>query len=169
MNSKSKNYRSHSCSHICPPTEVLNYLLDILASPPTSLPSQPTSTPQSNPPPFQSYPLVNHKNNSGNTPLHWAAFNSQLSCVKVLVSAGADPSIKNDAGHDTIYEAERGIKAQGPAVEGEELVGEIVGVLLRGLKRGRGEGEEKDENTEGLEDEIQRLNVGEVKQEDSAA
>ncbi|KAL6239447.1 ankyrin repeat-containing domain protein [Aspergillus navahoensis] len=50
---------------------------------------------------------VNHRNHSGNTPLHWAALNTHLECVKVLVKAGADVSIKNEAGLDAVFLAER--------------------------------------------------------------
>ncbi|KAK2756453.1 hypothetical protein FQN54_005346 [Arachnomyces sp. PD_36] len=52
-------------------------------------------------------PLVNHPNNSLNTPLHWAALNTHLDCVKALVEAGADVGAKNDAGHDAVFLAER--------------------------------------------------------------
>lgn len=51
--------------------------------------------------------MVNHRNHSGNTPLHWAALNTHLECVKALVEAGADISVKNDAGLDAIFLAER--------------------------------------------------------------
>ena len=62
--------------------------------------------------------LVNHQNNSGNTPLHWAALNGNLECVKFLVRAGADPSIRNAAGHDAVFEGERGeLNKNGPPQE----------------------------------------------------
>lgn len=51
--------------------------------------------------------FVNHRNYSGNTPLHWAALNTHLECVKALVGAGADLGVKNDAGHDAVFLAER--------------------------------------------------------------
>ncbi|CAG7952055.1 unnamed protein product [Penicillium olsonii] len=51
--------------------------------------------------------FINHRNNSGNTPLHWAALNTHLECVKALVEAGADLDVKNDAGHDAVFLAER--------------------------------------------------------------
>ncbi|KAJ5737623.1 uncharacterized protein N7483_002748 [Penicillium malachiteum] len=51
--------------------------------------------------------LLNHCNYSGNTPLHWAALNTHLECVKALVEAGADVAIKNGAGHDAVFLAER--------------------------------------------------------------
>lgn len=51
-------------------------------------------------------PLVNAKNESGNTPLHWAALNGQLEVVKLLCEAGAEPLMKNEAGHDSYYEAQ---------------------------------------------------------------
>lgn len=50
---------------------------------------------------------MNYRNYTGNTPLHWAALNTHLDCVKALVEAGADLSLKNDAGHDAIFLAER--------------------------------------------------------------
>jgi uncharacterized protein len=50
--------------------------------------------------------FVNHKNNSGNTPLHWAALNGHLECVKALVAVGGDPAITNNAGRDALYEAD---------------------------------------------------------------
>ncbi|KAJ5343229.1 hypothetical protein MYU51_021317 [Penicillium brevicompactum] len=51
--------------------------------------------------------FINHRNNSGNTALHWAALNTHLECVKALVEAGADLDVKNDAGHDAVFLAER--------------------------------------------------------------
>lgn len=51
--------------------------------------------------------MINHRNHSGNTPLHWAALNTHLECVKALVEAGADIAVKNDAGLDAIFLAER--------------------------------------------------------------
>ncbi|KAJ5637159.1 hypothetical protein N7490_007038 [Penicillium lividum] len=51
--------------------------------------------------------FVNHRNHNGNTPLHWAALNTHLECVKALVEAGSDLAIKNDAGHDAVFLAER--------------------------------------------------------------
>lgn len=51
--------------------------------------------------------VLNHKNHSGNTPLHWAALNTHLECVKALVEAGADIAATNDAGLDAVFLAER--------------------------------------------------------------
>ncbi|KAI4123266.1 MAG: hypothetical protein LQ338_005347 [Usnochroma carphineum] len=87
------------------------------------------------PPPSSSAPRPdtafnpNLQNSSGNTPLHWAALNGHLDAVKHLVNAGADPGIRNNAGHGAVYEAERC---------GKE---EVVRWLLsegRGLERGVG-------------------------------
>ena len=50
--------------------------------------------------------LLNLQNVSGNTPLHWAALNGHLPAVKLLIEAGADPSVMNRAGKDAVYEAE---------------------------------------------------------------
>ena len=49
---------------------------------------------------------INLQNASGNTPLHWAALNGHLPAVKLLIEAGADPTIINKAGKDAVYEAE---------------------------------------------------------------
>ncbi|KAL8840805.1 MAG: hypothetical protein Q9176_003652 [Flavoplaca citrina] len=61
-------------------------------------------------PPSSSSPSplnINLINKSGNTPLHWAALNGHLDAVKILIGAGADPALRNTAGHDAVYEAER--------------------------------------------------------------
>ncbi|KAL8904119.1 MAG: hypothetical protein Q9171_007163 [Xanthocarpia ochracea] len=55
---------------------------------------------------------TNLSNTSGNTPLHWAALNGHLDAVKILIAAGADPAIRNIAGHDAVYEAERNGKEE---------------------------------------------------------
>ena len=49
---------------------------------------------------------LNLQNASGNTPLHWASLNGHLDVVKILLAAGSDPSVTNQAGHDAAYEAE---------------------------------------------------------------
>ncbi|RAL12762.1 ankyrin repeat domain-containing protein [Aspergillus homomorphus CBS 101889] len=71
--------------------EILNYLLGLLAAEDEVTRRR----------------IVNHRNHSGNTPLHWAALNTHLECVKALVEAGADSSIKNEAGLDPVFLAER--------------------------------------------------------------
>jgi Ankyrin repeats (many copies) len=53
-------------------TSAIEYLLSLLLPPETKDKSAPS--------------LVNHKNVSGNTPLHWAALNGHLSCVKALMA-----------------------------------------------------------------------------------
>jgi ankyrin repeat protein len=50
--------------------------------------------------------FLNALNESGNTPLHWAALNGHLESVKLLIQSGADVTIINRAGHDAVYEAE---------------------------------------------------------------
>ena len=41
--------------------------------------------------------------------LHWASYNGHLEVVEYLVEeVNADPFIKNNSGHDCIYEAELG-------------------------------------------------------------
>ncbi|KAI1982281.1 ankyrin repeat-containing protein [Ophidiomyces ophidiicola] len=70
--------------------ELLNYLLSIIRNTPD-----------------QGLSLVNHANYSGNTPLHWAALNTHLECVKALAYAGASIDVKNGVGHDAAFLAER--------------------------------------------------------------
>jgi ankyrin repeat protein len=50
--------------------------------------------------------ILNTQNKSGNTALHWAALNGHLESVKKLIGNGADPTIKNQKGHDAVYESE---------------------------------------------------------------
>lgn len=54
--------------------------------------------------------FVNHGNQEGNTPLHWAAYNGHLNIVAALIKAGADMWQKNAAGHLAMFEAERADK-----------------------------------------------------------
>ena len=90
--------------------------------------------------------LVNHRNVNGNTPLHWAALNAHLECVKVLVAAGADAGIVNEVGHDALFEAELGEK------EGSKEVVEWMLKNCDGLEKGASgqvqEGEAKPEDVE---------------------
>ena len=51
--------------------------------------------------------LINKRNESSNTPLHWAALNGHLEVCKLLVGAGADMWTRNSAGNLAIFEAER--------------------------------------------------------------
>ena len=51
--------------------------------------------------------IINRGNGRGYTPLHYAAMYGQVNAVKVLLAAGADPSIKNHEGRDAKAEAER--------------------------------------------------------------
>lgn len=74
--------------------ELLNFILQCLTSDPSLTPDDLA-------------PFINYRNHSGNTPLHWAALNTHLDCVKALVEAGADVDAKNDAGHDALFLAER--------------------------------------------------------------
>ncbi|KAF5365902.1 hypothetical protein D9758_006668 [Tetrapyrgos nigripes] len=55
--------------------------------------------------------LLSAQNNSGSTPLHWAALNSHLAIVQTLVRFPSGPGIdlidiKNSAGHSPLAEAE---------------------------------------------------------------
>jgi hypothetical protein len=66
------------------------------------------STSTEKPPPE----FLNATNESGNTPLHWAALNGHLESVKLLIQSGADVTIINRAGHDAVYEAEINDKSE---------------------------------------------------------
>ncbi|KAL2824053.1 ankyrin repeat-containing domain protein [Aspergillus cavernicola] len=106
--------------------EILSHLLNILisANPPSS--SNPASS-NSSPTPSEISSILNHRNHSGNTPLHWAALNTHLECVKALVEAGADISIKNEAGLDAVFLAERADWSARPDDEVEEGKGQEEG------------------------------------------
>jgi uncharacterized protein len=119
--------------------EVVEYLLSLLLPPDTNG-TNAASADKSAP------SLVNHKNVSGNTPLHWAALNGHLSCVKALVAAGADASITNEAGHDAVYEAECS------GTEGGKEVAQWILANCAGLEKGTNaratEEEEEESNVE---------------------
>lgn len=51
--------------------------------------------------------LASRQNESGNTALHWAAYNGHLEVCQLLTQEyNVDVYIKNGSGHDAIYEAE---------------------------------------------------------------
>lgn len=80
---------------------ILNYLASIVADPAA--------------PPSLRSAILNLQNRSGNTALHWAALNGHLEAVKILVTSGANSSVRNKAGFDAVYEAE--INSKGDVVE----------------------------------------------------
>ena len=92
-------------------SEVLKHVITMC----TSLTSSPHSA------------ILNCQNVSGNTPLHWASLNDHLESVKVLIHAGADPTIVNRAGHDAVYEAE---------INGKEAVAQWLLTEGKGLETG---------------------------------
>ena len=72
----------------------------------------------------ESKAIINARNKSGNTPLHWAALNGHVEVLVLLLQHGADPSILNAAGHDALFEAELNEKtkaAEALLAEGKEL------------------------------------------------
>lgn len=86
--------------------------------------------------------FLNHRNHSGNTALHWAALNTHLECVKALVEAGADVSIKNDAGHDAVFLAERAAwSASAEEVKEDEEGNQEIEMTIGEAQEGEGEGE----------------------------
>ena len=88
--------------------EVIQYLLE-MTRPSETAGEHATTVDKSAP------ELVNHKNVSGNTPLHWAGMNGHLEVVKVLVAAGADAKITNEAGRDAVVETEMSSKEEAKA------------------------------------------------------
>lgn len=121
--------------------EIVSYLLTLLA-PSQSLQGSPSGTTADKSAPL----LVNHRNVSGNTPLHWAGVNGHLEVVKLLVQAGADATIINAAGRDAVVESE---------VSAKEGAAECAVWLLKnceGLEQGLG-GEREDEGED--EDEVE--------------
>jgi hypothetical protein len=107
--------------------------------------------------------LASHANHQGNTPLHYTALNHYLSCIQLLVAAGADPMIVNKAGHDAVFEAERAtvaadesgdLKTGEKAERGRKCVEWLLGCKGTGLESGvKGgsvvEGEAEEAGTEG--------------------
>lgn len=56
---------------------------------------------------------VNLQNKTGNTALHWATLNGKLDVVQYLCDeCDADPFVKNEFGHDPIFEAENNGKEE---------------------------------------------------------
>ena len=96
---------------------------------------------------------LNLQNASGNTPLHWGALNGHLPAVKLLVEAGADPTVINKAGKDAVFEAEVNDKNEVAAwllTEGKGLQSAAGG---GGLETGA-EGAEGEAGVEGQLEEV---------------
>lgn len=98
------------------------------------------------------HPLIAHKNTAGNTPLHWAALNGHVKIVEVLVlTANADPTVTNDAGHDPVYEAELNEKM--------DVVEWILG-NCGGVEEGVGVKQERETNGESsVQEGIEKLDL----------
>ncbi|KAK2744760.1 hypothetical protein FQN55_006516 [Onygenales sp. PD_40] len=131
--------------------ETLNYLLSLLPSPSTTTTTSITNTNTN------TNTILNHRNHSGNTPLHWAALNTHLDCVQALVGAGADITAKNDAGHDAVFLAERtewtavGGDGDEEEKEGEEEADGVQEVEVNVDVNGDGEGEGQREVSKGMQ------------------
>lgn len=100
--------------------------------------------------------ILNAQNKAGNTPLHWAALNGHLECVKVLLEEGSDPTICNQRGHDAVFEAELNDK--------KDIVEWVLKEGGEGLEEGlggdAGEGP-SGEVSEEVEDDMNVVDVGE--------
>ncbi|RMZ80397.1 hypothetical protein DV738_g2899, partial [Chaetothyriales sp. CBS 135597] len=112
--------------------EVVTFLLDLVKS----------AAPQQ----------INHKNVSGNTPLHWAGMNGHLAVVQALVAAGADPGLRNEAGRDAAVEAE--MSAKEGSKECAQWMLKNCASLESGLEEGdvresEGDAEEQEQSTNG--------------------
>lgn len=108
--------------------------------------------------------VLNTQNASGNTPLHWAALNGNLECVKILIENGADPTIQNQKGHDAVFEAELTDKT--------EVVDWVLKEGGEGLEEGiagdnAGEGAAEDESMGDAGVEVVKVEEGEGKLEDA--
>jgi hypothetical protein len=75
--------------------------------------------------------------------LHWAALNAHLECVKALVEAGADLEVKNDAGHDAVFLAERTAWTAGQGDDAEGAQGDDAQTQEIEMTIGENEGEDK--------------------------
>jgi len=51
--------------------------------------------------------VVNHKNNNGSTPLHWATMSGSLGTIEMLLKAGANSELRDGVGEDAVECAER--------------------------------------------------------------
>lgn len=94
--------------------------------------------------------ILNSQNKAGNTALHWAALNGHLEAVKVLIEEGADPTITNQRGHDSVFEAEVNDKKE--VVEWVlKEGGEMLESGVAGGEEGEREGEEVEDDDERME------------------
>jgi len=107
--------------------------------------------------------LVDHRNASGNTALHWGAMNGHLDVVKVLVEeGGADVGVLNRAGQDALFVAEVS------GMEGGVLCAEWLLKHGVGLERGiGGEGETVAETEAETEEEGETIEKAETEDKDA--
>lgn len=106
--------------------------------------------------------VINTQNKAGNTPLHWAAVNGHLECVKLLMEGGGDPTVRNAVGHDAIFEAE--INGKGEVVEWAlREGGEGIEEGVAGEVGGEGEGDADEEmEMDGVEENGEGVVDGDV-------
>ncbi|MCJ1284480.1 hypothetical protein MMC26_003812 [Xylographa opegraphella] len=126
-------------------TGVIHHLLSFELLLPSNEPIAPSNHPSSSVTAPSS--LISVRNLAGNTALHYACLNGHLEAAKVLLAAGADPTIINNAGHDAIYEAE---------ANGKEEVSRWVLMEGKGLEKVVGSGIDRNSADEESEEEEMR-------------
>ncbi|QPG76310.1 hypothetical protein FOA43_003696 [Brettanomyces nanus] len=127
--------------------------------------------------------IINKQNDSGNTALHWAAYNGSVESMRILCDHGADPFIKNTFKHDSFYEAQNNKHddaekylletfedalqaAEGDAKSGDEnenfdesTVSYTEGTEIQKIPEGGNYEEKVDEDVEFLKRETENLKV----------
>ncbi|MCJ1393932.1 hypothetical protein MMC18_007468 [Xylographa bjoerkii] len=151
-------------------TETIHLLLSY--NPPV-LPSETPVSPSNHAPSSTPalHPLILTCNLAGNTALHYACLNGHLEAAKVLLAAGADPTIVNNAGHDAIYEAEANGKeevSRWVLMEGKGLEKAVGSGDIKGSRSAEGEedGEEEEarerkDRENGVKEQMEGLGIGE--------
>ena len=102
--------------------------------------------------PLVSSEALSATNQSGNTPLHWAAMNGHIDTLRLLVPALPKDALflKNQFGRDALSEAENAVPEgeQGAASPQQECVGYLLTFMeLEKEKDGKDDDDEEEEAT----------------------